>query len=200
MRSSWWSSREAQKGYHRIDDDKGEIIDDIDVGRDPWAARDVPIGLGTALDIDQVAIYARAATTHKEEVFMKGETPLSKSVQEQTMQTDVSHKTSGLNIITHHEAGPYLCGFIYYESLAQCYTRNKRADVLFCHVPAMLGEDEVIKGRDAVVAVVEGAVRWLIEQQEDREEQAVAVAVQDQQRGIERTEQGQSENGVQDVL
>jgi len=215
MRSSWWKLREAQQGYHRIPDDKGEVIDNVDGGRDPWAAKDVPAGLGTALDIDQVAIFARAALSttlaaisipkeedeqaeaRKRPPRRDSSKPPSKVVPNDTCwihsdkhkdsecytqhselrpnkdrtgkdRTDVSHKTSGLNlnITTHHEAGPYLCGFIYYESLAQCYTRDKRADVLFCHVPAMLGEKEVTKGRNAVFAVVEGAMRWLIEQEE----------------------------------
>lgn len=382
MRSSWWNPREAQQGYHRIPDDKGETIDDVDEGRDPWAAKDVPVGLSTALDIDQVAIYARAAlrttptllsrqkeedkqsatetpskpdlmtliaefelhkaqspesddktdpepsktklsncdnnmetliqkveafytrdlqlgrhtsdvvkiiglfhmidhpdwadwVNNKRDLLFAGELTDYQGLADEAIAewrrrssvgyvatgdkegkkktypsipprraafmspsndpncyihgdkhkdsqcymrhlevrlnqdtTDISphqsrlnittHKPSHLNITTHHEAGPYLCGFIYYESLAQCYTRQKRADVLFCHVPAMLGEDEVIEGRDAVVAVVEGGVRWLIEQKEREACERVDM------RGVEVLEvteiDGSAGNNVEDVM
>lgn len=57
------------------------------------------------------------------------------------------------------DAGNYLCGFIYYTSMAQ-FVRSKDEErpVLFMHTPDLPTEEELEKGRETVIALIRGMV------------------------------------------
>ena len=57
-----------------------------------------------------------------------------------------------------HDAGRYLCEYIYYASLAHLWRRGEERRVLFLHVPAAAGAEAVRRG----VEVVEGLVAAVV--------------------------------------
>lgn len=146
MSSSWWGDL-AEEGYYLKVDDAGQTVKDLKSM--PWT--NVPMGLRTALNAEKIAQMAMLSQT------MAGfghELPINgTSVRELTK----------VPIKMHDEAGPYLCGFIYYESMATCFVNNRRANVLFCHVPGETDEESLRRGRDAVVAIIGAAVGDLLE-------------------------------------
>jgi hypothetical protein len=185
MSSNFWTEYGYKEDYYRVPDNIGETIDDVDGGLDPWAAQGVPIGLCTALNVDGVLAYALEARRLRNleavelEEFLQPTPQASQStVTDREVQLGIAG-TQEIQIFAHHEPGPYLCGFIYYESLANCYVQKKRADVLFCHVPRVLEPEEVKKGAEAVECIIIGAVKHLL----DREEYEFARARFDEGEG-----------------
>jgi len=180
MRSNFWIEFGYGEEYYRgpIPDNIGQTIDDVDGGLDPWAAKGVPTGLCTALNVDAVVAYALEARKLRglEAVGVKEILrPTPEHPQSTDSGSEAEQNTRGIGeiqMVAHHEPGPYLCGFIYYESLANCYVQKKPANVLFCHVPRVLEPEEVKKGAEAVECIIIGAVQHLL----DREEFELAMA------------------------
>ena len=173
MRSNFWVDFGYKEEYYRVLDNIGETIDDVDGGLDPWAARGVPTGLCSALNVD--GVLANALEVRKLRKLVKPQNH-ERSLQPppQISQSIVSGfeaegNTAGIGeiqMVAHHEPGPYLCGFIYYESLANCYVQKKPANVLFCHVPRVLEPEDVKKGAEAVECIIIGAVQHLFDREE----------------------------------
>lgn len=159
MTSTWWSARE-KKGYYRIPDNAGKTVEDA--GPCPWDA--VPIGLETVLSVDDVVEGAQVVQATRRTFGLSSLTPEQPS-QQANSGTKSSSRTqlpsSTLDVKAHHEGGPYACGFIHYESLANCYVNDREPRVLFCHVPAETDTPSLEAGRDAVLAVIVSAVNQL---------------------------------------
>lgn len=156
MSSTWWNPREELLGYYMIPDvsqqyflrasllmfnkNAGKTI--ADSGPSPWAR--LPMSLDTAFDVDGLVEAANGN-------LVQAKTDASASTTE-----------TPLKVKSHLEPGSYCCGFIFYESLAQCFVRGKERNVLFCHVPGETDRASIEKGRDAIVAVIEAAVLQLL--------------------------------------
>ena len=67
------------------------------------------------------------------------------------------NKNIQVQIAPHFEAGQYLCGFLFYESLATVRKRRLDTKVIFCHVPGWEDSERLERRADAICAVI-GAV------------------------------------------
>ncbi|KAF3003277.1 hypothetical protein E8E14_005298 [Neopestalotiopsis sp. 37M] len=183
MSSTWWTAADRQQ-YYTMPDDTGQTIEDV--GPSPWTTGDnkVPLGLDPSLDVDGVcegataildALYrfssrsgsSRAVGDDQALDLFRSSSSSSSSSQGQhkkndndkTVTTTASNKP--IEIRPHAEGGPYLCGFINYESLANRYVRNLKRNVLFCHVPGESDAANLRRTADGVLAVVVAAVSQL---------------------------------------
>nr|AJD23171.1 putative pyroglutamyl peptidase type I [Onygena corvina] len=57
-----------------------------------------------------------------------------------------------------HDAGRYLCEYIYYTSLAACWEEQRPRGVIFLHVPGWTDKASVEMGADVLVGLVRAAV------------------------------------------
>lgn len=155
MSSSWWSEKERQQ-YYLMPDNSGNNVADLP---NPWL--DIPAGLQTVLDVDAVVEGAQAL--------------------QQVRKTFAGPTTSDYNptpIRVHQEGGPYCCGFIHYESLANCYVNKTVPRVMFIHVPGETADPaDLEKGRDAVVAIISSAVNNLLQKRAAAEATPESFAV-----------------------
>lgn len=74
------------------------------------------------------------------------------------------------------DVGCFLCGFIYYTTLAWWWAREKEGEggpverpVLFLHVPACPEEGDVERGRDITVELIKAMVGAWVAQKERAE-------------------------------
>ena len=140
MSSSWWSKSELEE-YYLAEDNAGETIHDI--GPCPWKGK-APMGLRTVLDTEDVAEKANAILN--------------------TLYTFSRIGDQGgvpIPVRPHDESGPYLCGFIYYETLANLHVRNMPKEALFCHIPGYEDEDGIERTRVSVLAIIVSAAKQL---------------------------------------
>jgi len=73
-------------------------------------------------------------------------------------------KNEGFEVKASDGVGRYLCGFVYYTSLANYESMEKGGEkpVLFLHTPFCPTQEDLDKGREAVIKVVESMVSiWL---------------------------------------
>lgn len=137
----WSGLLERIAGYYHIPDNAGQTI--LNTGPCPWLT--TPMGLSTSFDVGCLVEGANASLE-----------------AESTSRHQSSKRPSEIPITPHDEPGSYCCGFMYYESLANCWVRERRPDVLFCHVPDYLDAASLERGRDCVVAIIEQAVKQLV--------------------------------------
>ncbi|GES63542.1 peptidase C15, pyroglutamyl peptidase I-like protein [Aspergillus terreus] len=68
----------------------------------------------------------------------------------------------GTDVRISHDAGRYLCEFIYYTSMALAFREGHDRNVVFFHVPAGCNDADVQKGRDAAIALIKALIqRWV---------------------------------------
>lgn len=101
------------------------------------------------MDIDTVADGATA--------ILKTRSQFGASDRSKNEPSDPK-SSSPIEIRPHNEGGPYLCGFIHYESLANCYVNKRRPNVLFCHIPGEDDEKSMNRVKDAILAIIVSAV------------------------------------------
>ncbi|CAD0100651.1 unnamed protein product [Aureobasidium mustum] len=105
-----------------------------DAGPNPWG-EDVPMGLGTGLNVDELVDGAGKML-----------------------------KTAfGRDVRAHEDAGTYCCGFIYYESLANKFTKQTPAEVLFCHVPGDLDRLNLHAATNSICAIIGAAAAQILD-------------------------------------
>ena len=136
--STFWNPREEKYGYYMIPDVAGKTINDLtrSEGRGLWS--DAPVGLTTTVNVRKAV-----------ETCMQVLNPAEES--------DSDAKKRIIEVRPHYEAGPYCCGFIYYESLATCWRRGLKTRVMFSHVPGDSDRESLERGKDVVLAMI-GAV------------------------------------------
>lgn len=152
--SDWWGggssagSRKEVKAYYTMPDNSGQTVQDA--GACPW--EDVPLGLGTEVDVDGVVEGAN----ERLESLDRGE----------ETQEEEEGKGRGKKVVVkpHHEAGSYCCGFLYYESLANRWVKGTRGQVMFCHVPGETDKKSLEGARDAIVAIIASAAELLVKE------------------------------------
>ena len=146
--SDFDSSTRHQEGYYHILDDAGKTVSDItkSEGKGVWDA--LPVGLAPNINVDQ-AVQDATRLLKKEDAD----------------RTSVPASERNPDVIAHHEAGDYCCGFIYYESLANCKTRGVDTRVVFTHVPGWRDSKRLEGGSHAVCAII-GSVCLQISKQE----------------------------------
>ncbi|KAI0127698.1 hypothetical protein BJ170DRAFT_595562 [Xylariales sp. AK1849] len=163
MSSVWWNSGD-EKGYYMIPDNAGLTV--RDAGPCPWD--DVPMGLRSALDVDAVAEGARAILQTRyqfgkgvgfsDSSYQRGDTDKNRA------QESESKVESPIEIRPHSEGGPYCCGFINYESLANCYANKRTPNVLFCHIPGEADQRSLDRTQAAIMAIIVSAVNEVLHQ------------------------------------
>lgn len=60
-----------------------------------------------------------------------------------------------------NDVGSYVCGFVYYASLEWYWRRDGsqgKRRVVFLHVPMLVGDAELQKGREIVVALIKALI------------------------------------------
>ena len=168
--SSSWSgaARTGKEYYYFIDDEAGKTAKDITEGEGKGMWLNMPMGLSPSLDVDGVAKKSMEILKVDEtETRLAIHNRLNRATDHTVVQNRMPDLTIGksANVVPHHEAGSYCCGFIYYESLATSLKRRKRKiHVLFSHVPGESDERSLQKGRDAVLAVIGAACHQMIDQ------------------------------------
>lgn len=140
--SDWCGVLGRVAGYYYIPDNASQTI--LNTGPCPWLT--TPMGLSTSFNVDAMVGGANARLE-------------AGSVS----QHQSAKPRSEILIKAHDEPGSYCCGFMYYESLANCFVREKTPEVLFCHVPSYLDTASLERGRDCIVAVIEQAVKQLVQ-------------------------------------
>ncbi|THW06873.1 peptidase C15, pyroglutamyl peptidase I-like protein [Aureobasidium pullulans] len=135
-----------------------------DAGDCPWG-EDVPMGLCTGFDVD--LLVEDAGKTLKE--------------------------SFGRDVRGHEDGGTYCCGFIYYESLANKFTKGTSAEVLFCHVPGDLDQFSLKAGANSICAIIGAAASQILEERKHKApQQSVVVGRQQEQPTIVQEEPGNS--------
>lgn len=137
--SSWWSPRESKLGYYMIPDNEGKTV--LSTGPCPWVS--TPMGLSTGFEVDSLVGAVKSRLQHRRDTV--------RALAEQP-----AHMT--IPVAAHSEPGSYLCGFLYYESLANSWVRGRDANVLFCHVPGYQDDASLAQGKDALIAIIQEAV------------------------------------------
>lgn len=132
--SDWAGERVGGGEYYMLPDAAGGTV--VDAGKGLWDG--VPVGLGCGVAVGRVVEGAREVLEREEGI--EGYVPVK----------------------SHHEAGSYCCGFLFYESLANRYTKGTRGQVMFCHVPADTDAASLERARNSVLAVV-GAAAGLLD-------------------------------------
>ncbi|KAG9948124.1 peptidase C15, pyroglutamyl peptidase I-like protein, partial [Aureobasidium melanogenum] len=131
--TSGWAGKFLGLGrYYMIKDAAGKTVQDA--GPNPWG-EEVPIGLGTGLNVDDVVENAGK----------------------------VLKTAFGRDVRAHEDAGTYCCGFIYYESLANKFTKQTPAEVLFCHVPGDLDRLNLHAAANSICAIIGAAAAQILE-------------------------------------
>ncbi|KAH8662471.1 hypothetical protein BX600DRAFT_513303 [Xylariales sp. PMI_506] len=165
MSSVWWAPKDEIKYYTTLDD-AGLRADDV--GPCPWDQ--VPMGLQSALDVDTVADGARnILTTRYQFAGAPAGTNLAlptttTSPDPQSPRGPAQDARGPIEIKPHNEGGPYLCGFVNYESLANCYVNKRRANVLFCHVPGEADPQSLGRTREGLLAIIVSAANAVAQQ------------------------------------
>jgi len=166
MSSNWWTARERE-AYYMIPDNAGKTVEDA--GRCPWDG--VPMALQTCLDVDKIAAGANSIL---ETGYRFGEPFSSAAATDRAIyqaaggdRANSQAHLSPIKVKPHNEGGPYCCGFIHYESLANCYVQGRPGVVLFCHVPEQLDIESLQRARDAILAVIVSAVNELIQRRDE---------------------------------
>jgi pyroglutamyl-peptidase len=95
----------------------------------------MPLGLAPKVNVQKVVADAMSVVNLQEE----------------------GNKNIQVQIAPHFEAGQYLCGFLFYESLATVRKRKLDTKVIFCHVPGWEDSERLERRADAICAVI-GAV------------------------------------------
>lgn len=163
MSSNWWD-KESEQEYYTMADDAGLSIGDI--GPCPWDG--VPMGLRSALDPDKLADgantilkalyrFGKPGAGIRDAEHADGQLPRSGPAGNLLLES-----TAPIEIRPHSEGGPYLCGFINYESLANRYVRKLKANVLFCHIPGEADQVSLKRTGDGILAIVVSAAREVL--------------------------------------
>ena len=128
------------KGYSRIPDVDGEKFSD-ETSAERFPAKKYPSALETSFDTADVLERWRAG-----------------------LGCDASASSSGSekhpDVQISHDAGNFLCGFIYYNSLAHFHAINeKERPVAFMHVPDLTGSKEKMReGKDVTIELIKALV------------------------------------------
>jgi pyroglutamyl-peptidase len=128
------------KGYSRIPDVDGERFTDEDAAA-RFPATKFPSALETSFDTADVLERWRAGLGY-----------------------DASDSSSGAadhpDVQISHDAGNFLCGFIYYSSLAHFHAINeKERPVAFMHVPDLSDSEEKMRGgRNVAIELIKALV------------------------------------------
>lgn len=138
--SDFDTSLGLKKGYYTMLDDAGKTVEDItkEEGKGIWDA--LPFGLAPNIDVDRAVQEVKILLNNEYDDMVA-----------------ISVSKRNPDVIAHHEAGAYCCGFIYYESLASCKVRNLDTKVIFTHVPGWRDKERLAKGADAVCAIIGSA-------------------------------------------
>jgi pyrrolidone-carboxylate peptidase len=128
------------KGYFQIPDVDGQRFSDASA-EEKFPSSNFPSALETSFDTADVLKRWRAG-----------------------LGCDLSDSSSGAasrpDVQISHDAGNFLCGFIYYNSLAHFHAINENErPVAFMHVPDLSDSEEKMReGRDVAIALIKALV------------------------------------------
>ncbi|KAJ5745765.1 Pyroglutamyl peptidase type I [Penicillium odoratum] len=82
------------------------------------------------------------------------------------LETWKANSSADLDLRISHDAGHYLCDFIFYTSMALATQQGQDRNVLFLHVPSASEDADVERGRDITLALIKTMVScWIDEKQ-----------------------------------
>jgi pyrrolidone-carboxylate peptidase len=130
-------------GYHEFPDEERKVVTRAEVKK-LWGKS--PARLDSAIDFEDVVERWRS--------IVKGGAGHAKAKghgKDKEKEKDSEVKGSD-------DVGNYVCGFVYYVSLEWLWERKKEGKVLFLHVPNLVTEKEVERGRDITLALIKAVV------------------------------------------
>lgn len=74
------------------------------------------------------------------------------------LQNWKSFSPSSADVRLSHDAGRYLCEFIYYTSLAQAWREGQPLNAVFLHVPGPTDDESLEKGKEVAIGLVKTLV------------------------------------------
>ncbi|KAJ5884562.1 Peptidase C15 pyroglutamyl peptidase I [Penicillium tannophilum] len=74
------------------------------------------------------------------------------------LETWKANASAGLDLRISHDAGHYLCDFIFYTSMALATQQGQDRNVLFLHVPGAAEDADVERGREITLALIKAMV------------------------------------------
>ncbi|KAJ5585496.1 Peptidase C15 pyroglutamyl peptidase I [Penicillium hispanicum] len=80
------------------------------------------------------------------------------------LQAWKSFAPSGLDLRISHDAGHYLCDFIFYTSLSLAFQQGQDRNVLFLHVPGASQDADIDRGRKITLALIKAMVTCWIDE------------------------------------
>ncbi|KAJ5935193.1 Peptidase C15 pyroglutamyl peptidase I [Penicillium verhagenii] len=82
------------------------------------------------------------------------------------LDTWKANASAGLDLRISHDAGHYLCDFIYYTSMALATQQGQDRNILFFHVPGASEDADIKRGREITLALIKAMVTcWVDETQ-----------------------------------
>ncbi|KAJ5655868.1 Pyroglutamyl peptidase type I [Penicillium longicatenatum] len=74
------------------------------------------------------------------------------------LETWKANASPGLDLRISHDAGHYLCDFIFYTSMALAAQQGQDRNVLFLHVPGAAEDADIERGREITLALIKAMV------------------------------------------
>lgn len=134
------------RGYGAIPDVDGDKFPD-DVANEKFPPELFPYVLHTSFDTSDVVARWRSNLGH---TWADAHLPAYAQIQ----------STDAPDVRLSPDAGNFLCGFTYWNSLAHYYSMNEdERPVVFMHVPDLSDSDEMLDtGRDVTIALIKALV------------------------------------------
>lgn len=106
------------------------------------------------------------ALTKEQEDIRKHEGPRSGPYppNDRFLETWKSNASAGLDLRISHDAGHYLCDFIFFTSLALAMQKGQDRNVLFLHVPGASEDSDIERGREITLALIKTMVTCWIDE------------------------------------
>ncbi|KAJ6008116.1 hypothetical protein N7540_012092 [Penicillium herquei] len=80
------------------------------------------------------------------------------------LNTWKANASAGLDLRISHDAGHYLCDFIFYTSLSLAMQKGQDRNVLFLHVPGASEDADVERGREITLALIKTMITCWIDE------------------------------------
>jgi pyrrolidone-carboxylate peptidase len=133
------------RGYGNIPDVDGERFTD-DAAEKLFPRAEYPRVLKTSFDVDDVLVRWRANLDH--------------TITPQTSSLEQPVKDGRPDVRLSPDAGNFMCGFVYWNSLAHYFSiKEDERPVVFMHVPDLSDSQEALdQGREVAVALIKALV------------------------------------------
>ncbi|KAJ5949196.1 Peptidase C15 pyroglutamyl peptidase I [Penicillium verhagenii] len=80
------------------------------------------------------------------------------------LDTWKANASAGLDLRISHDAGHYLCDFIFYTSMALATQQGQDRNILFFHVPGASEDADIKRGREITLALIKAMVTCWVDE------------------------------------